>query len=383
MTETGDTGGLVTAATCRCGQPGESETLVVERPPRLVLSATCPEHGRVVPQGVGPAELVRVLESGASVRWPDLSSAALCTALLTCGTLVPTLVVDLDAHTLFSNPAWSALTGLSGAASQGQRWLSALTNESSGTLIGAILSDTAVEVTIAIGVNQRSRWALVPQPILGGRGRPIGHLVLLVDVETAAPGRRAPTATSTDGLSDADGRRDLVVRVAKALEGLSGEHGTVALTLVRLELITSPEETRTALAARIRPVATEGVPVTDREVLRWLGVRLIELSRPGDVVFDLGEGCFALLSEQTGSYAETVQAAQRLVDEAGAPLEALPAQPPMRVSVGIAFPHLPGETAEDVLANAARALDAARSLGGDRVEVVIGTGPGSSDAGPA
>ena len=170
MSETGDSGGMVVTQTCRCGQPGNGDLLAIERPPRVVLSATCPEHGRVVRQGMGPDELLRLLEGGASVRWPDLSSAALCVALLTCGTVVPTVLVDLDAQTLFSNPSWSALTGLSGRASQGQRWLSALVNEGPGTLIGAILADTAIEVTIAFGADRDTRWALVPQPILGARG---------------------------------------------------------------------------------------------------------------------------------------------------------------------------------------------------------------------
>jgi hypothetical protein len=357
----------------------------VERPPRLVLSSVCPEHGRIVRPRVGPDELVWMLEAGATVRWPDLHTAALCTALLTCGSIVPTLVVDLDAHTVFSNPAWSALTGLSTAASRGQRWLSALTNEGPGTLMGAVRGDTAVDVTISIGGHQRTRWMLAPQPLLGARGRPLGHLVVLLGAASRSSfghGAGSVTRSWHRGSSAADARHDLVARVGKALERQTGEHGTVALTLVQIEQIPATELT-VSDGGRPRFVPKEAIPLTDGELLRRLAARLIDLSRPGDIAFDLGGGRFALLCEEATSYAETAEVAQRLADEAGEPLEAEPQAPSMRASVGIAFPHLPNETAEDVMVNAERAVDAARSLGGNRFEVVIGTGPGSSDVAPA
>ena len=181
--------------------------------------------------------------------------------------------------------------------------------------------------------------------------------------------------------SISDLREEVVALVAKALDRIEGEPVTIAVTLVQVEQLTTPAPTRPAGVARSRVAAEKAVPVTDGDVLRALEVRLIDLARPGDVVLDLGDGCFALLTEETTSYGETVGFGQRLVDEAARPLETAPDQPAMRASVGIAFPHLPDESAEDVLANAERALDAARSLGSNRVEVVIGTGPGSSDVG--
>ncbi len=96
-------------------------------------------------------------------------------------------------------------------------------------------------------------------------------------------------------------------------------------------------------------------------------------------MYELGDGCFALLSEETSSYAHTLELAHRLADAVAQPIGDVD-ESAIRASVGVAFPHLPDETAEDFLANAERALDLARNMGGRRVEVVIGSGPGSSDA---
>ena len=64
--------------------------------------------------------------SDAPVRWPDLETPSLLLAVVRDWLPVPLLVVDVTASAVFCNRSWSALSGLSRAASMGRGWLSAI-----------------------------------------------------------------------------------------------------------------------------------------------------------------------------------------------------------------------------------------------------------------
>ena len=357
------------AARCWCGSVCVEVDVAVEGPPRLAVAARCPDHGRVIPRGVVGQQVIDLLEvvPGALFRWDDLMTAAVVAAVVLTRLPTPVLLVDPDAHAVFSNRAWSELTGMSSRASRGQRWLTALEPERGHTLVGSVTSDLAIPVSLAIGAR-RSKRLLLSSRLLQDYGRnPIGHMVALTDPATST----SPPVTGAGSTASGPLRHRVVESVDRALVRQSGADSTMAVLLLQMDEPGDEDTTR----------SDHHHPITDIEVLDATRDRITRLSPPGDRLFELGEGRFALLEEQVTSYGHAVGLARRLVDSVTDPV-GLTSSQKIHASVGVAFPHLPDETAERFLANAERAVAVARRLGGQRVEVVIGSGPASSDAAP-
>ena len=118
-------------------------------------------------------------------------------------------------------------------------------------------------------------------------------------------------------------------------------------------------------------------------MLRSLAERLDVSIRPGDLLARSSRDQFAVLCPEITSFPEVIRMAERLVTVTNEVLDVPASGGWSTAGAGVAFPHLPGETPERLLAKAESAAALARSSGGEQVEVIIGTGPGSSDAMPA
>ena len=358
----------VDGLTCWCGRDDvDAPVAVVERGPQASLRVRCPDHGTVRRGGVDLDEVVGLLEQpeGSPVRWYDLPTAAGTVALVAAGLPTPVVVVDVDGHASYTNRAWSRLTGLSAFASRGQRWLSVLQSVPPGTLLTAVRADVATPVKV-FGRTREAAVHLVPRRVFDPDGQVIGHLVALVEV-TDADLDPPPSSRHRDPAMP-DAARELVLKaIAQALQQRSGVDRTLAVTMLQVEAGPATEQ-------------GPGRSLDDRELLRAVGDRVDALAATADTVVELGHGGFAVLSEETVSYTATVERARRMTDVLASSLLPTGDGPPVHVSAGIAFPHLPGATPERLLADAERALSLALAMGGGRIEVVIGSGPGSSDA---
>jgi hypothetical protein len=364
---------------CWCGRPGVGATVVVaEHPAQATVGLRCPDHGLVRHAEANADTVVRALDGvpAPTVRWRDLPTAALTVALVGASLPAPILLVDPDGHAVVTNRAWSALTGLSSRASRGPRWLSVLDVAEGAAVITCLRS----EIPTRVGVQRAGRTIdrrLVPRPMVDEDGAVIGHVITLLEPEEAGP--ESPGSTTRVSSGAAWGREmalhELVIKgVTDALERRHGVEHTIALSMILVERAepTGPGETR--------PPDERGGPINDPVVLAALADRISGSTDIDDVVYELGDGNFAVLADQADSYRRTVDWAERLIRLLAEPIASGETWTAPRASIGVAFPHLPVETADALVAKAERALRLALASGGRRVEVVIGSGPGSGEA---
>jgi hypothetical protein len=356
--------------------------LVTLAPVAVALRGRCDVHGLVslASSGVDEGALGELATGSGLVlpAWQDLASAAVTLALATAALPVATLILDRRGHVLASNEAWTRLSGLTAGASRGDCWTAAIAGPDPASVLAALSTAPAPErlrVTIA------SRWpspgpscVLVPRPLRDPRGALLGHVVSIVPTPTPA------VAGSDEGPTEPvleEARDAWVVRMAEALERHHGLPTTLGLLLVQVDVQDDP-----AGDVGVPDIDAEPTwqPVVDEAAVRDVTRRVALVDDAVDLTTRLGQGRFALLAQELTSYHEAVRLAGRLIEHLAHPLVAVGTTRPLRTSIGVAFPHLPGDAAEELMTNAERAVELAASLGGNRFEVIIGTGPGSSDA---
>ncbi len=93
----------------------------------------------------------------------------------------------------------------------------------------------------------------------------------------------------------------------------------------------------------------------------------------------LGPQMIGILCPEISSYREVIDLAERLVGLTEQCSAQVRRGRRAQVNVGVAFPHLPEADAAELLRHAIEASELARARGGSGFDVVIGTGPGSSD----
>ncbi len=342
---------------------------------RLVPEAHC-DHGpshRGEHHGADQPEIIRALAtwpatwSDAPVRWPDLETPSLLLALVGRWLPVPVLVVDVNASAVFCNRSWSAFCGLSRAASLGRGWLSAI--EASAHQLTtervAAAGGRACEITMAQVSDQRPRRIRVlMEPLLGFDGAALGKVLWLP--ELGSPSGRAiedRRGTGPDGWDD--GPPDaFVAQLQHALD----EHQHAATTIAVLVIEVDPAP----MGGSVEAAWEAGI---DPALVRRIEPLLGDLQ----MVVTIGHHKLAVLCEQVTSYREVIRLAERVVELSDDPPLLGGVDQALSLSVGVAFPHLPGDLGEAVLANAVGAAGLARSQGVSGYQVVIGTGPGSSD----
>ena len=273
VSEQSSTGGSRFGVICACGQRGVGDAVEVMRPPEVVQAARCPDHGPILSEPLSADGLVDLLMAapGLSPQWIDMATVTTSAALLGAGLPVPMLIVDPDAQATFSNQAWSTLTGLSGLASLGQRWLSALRVEWAGTLMSAVRSDLPVTVSLAVRPSPSITLLLTPRPLVGLQGEMLGHLITLTGA-TGTDGPAPPAQMFSHGRGG-DARELMIEGVARALERRHGPDSTVAVTVVQVEKVEKVEKVEG------EPTDEQTLPITDRDLLTTVGNRIDAISR--------------------------------------------------------------------------------------------------------
>ena len=379
-------GFVVTGSRCWCGrEPVTAVLSAVENPPGLALLPRCVVHpGGSIDPGAVPADVGAVLDltggSGSDApRWRELQTAVILLELVVSDAPEGAIVTDREGLAVYANASWSRLTGLSLADSVGVAWLDAI-DPQARTIVrrwfaegagagGGMLSahDRATIPAVTGWRAGRHGHALVGgRPLLGLDGDPIGYLVTLVDSVEAGIVPDGVDIDLTDGVDPVTGvpdRGGLVSHLRGALARQAVGATTVALLVIDLDHI---EDIDDLLAS------DEG-----RQLLSDLASRIGASVRPEDYVARSGPHQFAVVSERV-SFHEVVRVAKRLlalVDRSWDQGEEVGPG----ASMGIAFPHYPFDTPEDLVGKAEAALELAKAAGGDRFEVIIGSGPGSSD----
>ncbi len=379
MYERDESGGM-TPVRCWCGQASaELDLVVVESGPRVTVRGLCLEHAQLESTGIDSLPTMTVADGAAvdqlahfdgTPRWTDLESAAATIALAVAELPIPILVLDRDGDAVAVNHAWCEVTGLSMSASLGRRWLTAITG-ASHSLLDQIISPRRLP-HLFVGLQRFTQpymsGLLSARPLLDRDGAAIGHIVFFAGLG----GIEAPiAATGWDaghhGLDQARAEvawAALVRQVDQALERHRGLATTMATLMVDLETVVEAGD------------ATE--PLLDSRPLSVVEARIRSVIDASGSVLVLGRR-FAIVCEDVLGYEPVARLAQRLIDAIAEPTVADGYEWRLHASVGVAFPHLPGDTAEALVARAERATQLAQTLGGQRFEVVIGTGPGSSD----
>jgi GGDEF domain-containing protein len=279
------------------------------------------------------------------------------------------LVVDPAGAALTANRAWRQATGLSTSGSMGRRWMSVVSGTGPTPLFDQILTrpdQTEWSVQIDGAARPARSGRLSARALRGESGEVLGHVICVTGL-TRLVGTEARRSTRPIRLPDEtesqDPRAEAIRTLQRALATHEGERSTLAALLIDVE-------------PRLQVDDLFVDPVLDPQTLSVVGARVREAA-PHESVMAFGDHQFVVLVEPVFSYAEVIALAQKLVETVAAPLEVDEAG--VSVSVGVAFPHLPGQSAEQLLDQAERASGLAQSLGGQRYEVVIGTGPTSSD----
>jgi GGDEF domain-containing protein len=367
---------------CWCGEAStELDLVMVEAGPRVIVRGWCREHAQVdapaleLRPAMAPASdeaAVAATPFGAVPRWTDLDTAASTIALAVASLPIPILVLDPEGEAVAANQAWSEVTGLSISASLGRRWLIAVTG-ASDSLLSQIVS-TARPSQLFVGLQRFAHpylsGLLSARPLDGPGDAVVGHIVFFTGLTgVEAPPGAAGWTTENEGLDQARAEAawtELLRRVDDVLDRHRGQSTTMAALMVDVdEVVDGPDEILE--------------PVVDPRPLRVAAQRIGHAARAPDSVLSIGAR-FAVICESVLGYEEVARLAQRLIDAVSAPIEVDAHQWRLRASVGVAFPHLPADTAEALVSRVERATQLARTLGGQRFEVVIGTGPGSSDS---
>jgi GGDEF domain-containing protein len=381
MEKLGDVTTGSAAPQCWCGRSLRELVLFVTLAPIAVaLRGRCDLHD-LVSLASSPFDQIGLADlltgSGALMpSWESLGTAAVTLTLATASLPIAALVLDPEGHALASNEAWSRLSGLTPAASQGGGWAAAFASPDPASVLTALSGPQPAE---RLAVSIVAPWplpapscVLVTRPLAGPDGDRLGHLVTLVPVGTEGVAQ----TVAPEPACDEEARDVWVARMDEALVRHHGLPTTLGLLLMQVDVATDGND-------REGPEATPEptwLPVLDEGATRDVMRRVALVADTVDLTTHLGHGRFALLAQELTSYHEAVRVAGRLIENLAHPLYTQGATRPLRASVGVAFPHLPGDSAEALMTNAERAVELARSLGGNRFEVIIGTGPGSSDA---
>jgi hypothetical protein len=372
---------------CSCGRPsshvrlGASDTEDGAAAVRLTAVAHC---GHDFPDQQGPAADSGSMEvradlwpaaamTGTPTRWADLPTAAFLISLTTTWLPLPLLVVDLASQAVFANRSWSSLSGLTASESMGAGWQDALDDGSRAVIRRGVRSPACrpceINVTRPTSPHLRSVW-LFMATVTGFDGRALGKVLWgpVPDVSPAA----VPSQPEVVGFEVLDQTADdFVVRLRLALD----EHRYASTTIAALVVEIHSVPTRSAAA-----------PTPDERADERLGRALLAevelVIEPGQTVSLLGPQVVGVLCPQVGSYREVVDLAERLVALAEPCSAYVRRGRRPQVTVGVAFPHLPDADAEALLHHALEASGVARRQGRSGFEVVIGTGPGSSDVTP-
>ena len=283
-------------------------------------------------------------------------------------------MVDTDSLAVFANRAWAAMSGMSPQESLGAGWHLALDEASREAIADGVESPACrpceVKVRRPASPDLRPVW-LFMAAVTGFDGRALGKVLWGPVPDPAAPG--------TSGLAD----DDVELYSLDPLDRTDGEF--VARLQVALDEHRHASTTLAVLVVEIRsvPARSSAVPVPDEGPEEPLGRALMDrvevLVVPPRTVGRLGPQMVAILCPEVATYREAIDLAEQLVGLA----EPCSAQTRRGcralVTVGVAFPHLPGADAESLLRHAIEASAVARTQGRSGFEVVIGTGPGSSD----
>ncbi len=367
---------------CSCGRPSTHVRLVAATPDRpatparLSLVAHCghPADDSTAPSGPGRAPLVRAGPGGPTTgphhaRWPDLATPSLLLALVTAWLPVPVLVVDLAARAEFASRSWSVLSGLEPHESLGLGWQSAIEERTRRSTTGRVVAgvDRACDVVI-VGTTDPTpcRTQLLMEPLIGLDGSVLGHVVwfprLIEPTDQTGARTTEPTPARRQDLA-----AEFVVRLHDSL--VRHEHAATTIATLVVEVATAP-------------MGTVAGPAWEAGIGAALLARIEPLLSGHQQAVAIGHRTIAVLCEEVSSYREVIHLIERVMGLADDPPVVGSASQAIRLSVGVAFPHLPFDPAETLLAHA---LQAARLAAGQPVsayEVVIGTGPGSSDARP-
>jgi GGDEF domain-containing protein len=365
---------------CWCGQAStELDLVVVESGPRVTVRGLCREHAQVDSEGLessstmtvaGDAAIDQLVRFGGTPWWADLESAAATIVLAVAEIPIPILVLDPGGEAVAVNHAWSEVTGLSSSASSGRRWLSAITGASS-SMLDQIVSPKGLP-QLFVGLQRFAQpylsGLLSTRPLIDRDGAAIGHIVFFAGLGgIEAPVEAGGWNTEHRALDQARAEvawAGLLRRVDEALERHRGLATTMAALMIDLEHVVDADEI--------------AEPLLDSQPLSVVEGRIKDVLSSTDSVMALGRR-FAIVSEQVLGYEPVARMAQRLIDVIAEPIGIEGRDWYLRASVGVAFPHLPADTATGLVAKAERATQLAQTLGGQRFEVVIGTGPGSSD----
>ncbi len=364
-------------ARCWCGRVPERVRLTTspsadEARGDLTLLGRCAEHAE--PPGVDDRAVAVVNPSGSgsapAVQWRDLHTALLVLGTVATALSEPLVMTEASGRCVFSNAAWSALTGLSPVRSRGLGWTAAL-NDRDRDRLHQQLTSSRPELNVRLQLRSPGRRGFRPavhltaRPVTDFDGVVLGHLLSFDAQSAPESGAHLPEgAEGFDATTRLPDRQQFIDAIRGTLGTWQDRPTTFAVVVIDLDYSSEPG----------------GSPYAPDVLLRALAVRLDGSIRPGDVLARSARDQFAVLSAEITSFNEVIGMAERLLTATNDVLHDPDRTDWSSASVGVAFPHLPGETAERLLAKAESAAALARSNGGEQVEVIIGTGPGSSDA---
>ena len=253
----------------------------------------------------------------------------------------PVLVVDLSASAVFCNQGWSAASGLSRAASMGLGWLSAIDVSCHQITTERVVAAGGRACEIAmVPVSDQSprRTELLMEPLVAFDGILPGQ----GSVDALGWARRASGRSRTGAGARAYGRDDgaaeaFVAQLQRALD----EHQQATTTIAALVIEVDP----TPVGSRVEPKWEAGI---DQAMVRRIEPLLGDLQ----TVVSIGDHKLAVLCEEVSTYREVIQLAELVVELSDDPPLVAGVTQALSLSLGIAFPHLPGEVGEAVLANA-------------------------------
>jgi diguanylate cyclase (GGDEF)-like protein len=383
-------GSVVTGSRCWCGrEPVAALLSTVDNPPGLALFPRCEQHrGDSTGPGTVSSDVGAMLDltgagGTAGALWRELQTAVILLEMTMSDAPEGAIVTDCDGAAVYANAAWTRLTGLSLADSLGSAWLAAI-DPLARTIVRRWFApqDPVLDLEPSVTSSERATIPAVTgwragepgrvqvggRPLLGLDRRPVGHLVTLTDrlVETGFPAGEVDIdlTGAIDPVTGIADRRGLIARLRGALARQAVGTTTVALLVIDLQHIEDIDDL----------LDSEDGDEILSDVARRIGGSV----RPEDYVARSGPHQFAVVSERV-SFREVVQVAKRLLGLLDQPLDQGDEPRVLGASMGIAFPHYPADTPESLVDKAVAALELARAAGGDRFEVIIGSGPGSSD----
>lgn len=155
-----------------------------------------------------------------------------------------------------------------------------------------------------------------------------------------------------DSLTGLPNRRQLRMRMEKALERASGGEGSMAVLYMDVD--------------RFKVINDSLGHMEGDRVLEEVARRLSETVRAPDMVARIAGDEFVVLLERAGRLEDCQRVAQRIIDSFNEPLRLEGRPVPVSVSVGISIYHPRHQRAEDIMREADQALYAAKDMGRGR-----------------